>query len=229
LLHPFVPFITEAIHEEIGKQIPRHYELLLDDADLARIAAGESIAATPLITATWPKMHAPFSDETCDRDVNEVIRPIIIALRQARTEINTVRSKAKQPAIKSLPQAVIRADEALCSLVATSEALIQRLGAVEQLAASPVAEKPHRVRAHVADGFELYVPLADLVDLAIEEKRLQGELKEKQAALSRAQSQLANEGFVTRAAPEAVEQTRQRAADLQRQCTLIEQHLADLK
>src|SRR5207237_5652096 len=88
--------------------------------------------------------------------------------------------------------------------------------------------KPKHVRSHVESRFQLYVPLEGLIDLSIEAARLRGELDEKQAALQRARAQLSNEGFVTRASADAVEQTRQRAAEWERQCDLLQRHLADL-
>src|SRR5262249_53330208 len=122
----------------------------------------------------------------------------------------------------------LRASAATCAITRDNLALIQRLGGVETLEFGEETAKPKHVRSHVDALFQLYVPLEGLIDLAFEAKRLRGELADRQAALERARTQLANEGFVTRASPQAVEQTRQRAAELDRQCELVRQHLTDI-
>ncbi|MCK6482926.1 MAG: valine--tRNA ligase [Phycisphaerae bacterium] len=221
LLHPFVPFITEALWEEIGRRMPHHVELVDDDA-----AAGDGPRL--LIESAWPRPCPAFDDPACERAVEDVIRPLITALRQAKTDINLARARGGQPAVKTLPQAVVHTDATTCTLISENEALVRRLGAVDALTIGPDAAKPHQVRSHVEERFQVYVPLAGLVDLAIEAKRLRDELGEKQSALARARAQLANESFVARAAPETVQQARDRATELERQCRLIEGHLADL-
>jgi len=228
LLHPFVPFITEAIWEEIGRRVPHQYELVAGDAALAKVRPGQPVPQPLLIEASWPQALPLFDDERCDREVSGVLQPVIQALRQARTDINAVRSRGGQPAVRTLPTCILRAGAEVCRILGESGPLVRRMGGVDAMEISAAASKPPRVRSHVAEGFELYVPLADLIDLKIEEQRLKSELAEKQAALQRASAQLANEGFVSRAAPEAVAETRARETELTRQCRLIEQHLADL-
>ena len=55
----------------------------------------------------------------------------------------------------------------------------------------------------MANGVEIYLPLADLVDLEAEAKRIANELAKAKQELERVQAKLANPGFVTKA-PEAV-------------------------
>ena len=229
LLHPFTPFITEALWEEIGQRIPRHYEVIAGDDALPWLATGQALPTPLLIETPWPCPHAPFRDDRCERHIGDVLQPIILALRQARTDVNVVRTRSGQPAIRALPQAGLRADEAVCAIVAENAALIGRLGSVERLEFGPATARPPRARSHVHERFQMYVPLEGLVDLAVETQRLTAELEEKRAALQRARAQLANEGFVQRAAPQMVQQTRDRAAELERQCALLQQHLDDLR
>ena len=57
--------------------------------------------------------------------------------------------------------------------------------------------------AAVTKGVEIYLPLADLVDLEAEAKRIANELAKAETELERVKGKLANPGFVTKA-PEAV-------------------------
>ncbi len=60
---------------------------------------------------------------------------------------------------------------------------------------------------------EVYVPLAELVDLDEEAARLQKEIKKFEAEVERAKKKLANERFVANAPAEVVESEHQKQAE----------------
>ena len=55
----------------------------------------------------------------------------------------------------------------------------------------------------VTDSATVYIPLDQLVDMAAEKERLEGELKKTESEIARAEGKLNNQGFVAKA-PEAV-------------------------
>ena len=60
----------------------------------------------------------------------------------------------------------------------------------------------------------VYVPLEGLVDFAAERQRISAELARAQEDLGRISKKLANEGFLSKAAPEIIEKDRAKAAEL---------------
>ena len=74
-------------------------------------------------------------------------------------------------------------------------------------------------------GVEVYLPLAGMIDLTAERKRLQGELDKAEAAVVRSQKTLDNQGFITKAPPEVVQKERDKLARLEEQARKLHDRL----
>ncbi|MCC6361408.1 MAG: hypothetical protein IT450_21970 [Phycisphaerales bacterium] len=156
------------------------------------------------------------------------MQEVIRALREIRTSLNAIRSQAKQPALRTLPAAVVRCDAATAALLDRGSAAIHRLGQVDAATFSADAAKPPQSLSKILTGIEVYVPIAGLADLDIERKRLTKERDELAGHLTRLEGKLANEGFVAKAKPEVVEAERARLEELKAKQGAIERNLADL-
>ncbi len=212
LLHPVTPFVTEALWEQL--------------AAAPRRGIAEMIAAEPLlVTAKWPVATPGDRDESVEQDM-EILKAIIRTVRDIRTRVNGLRPG--QPALRTLPKAVVRGNSRCCELLGRHGGFVKLLAGTDELIFAPDAAKPAGSMTHVHDAAEVFIPVGDLVDLGAERTRLRAEADEKQAAAQREADRLANESFTSRAAPEVVEKARQRAAELQQQAALLRQHLADL-
>ncbi|WP_313801051.1 valine--tRNA ligase [Cytobacillus sp.] len=82
LLHPFMPFITE----EIWQNLPH---------------SGESIT-----TATWPEVKSEFTDEKA-ADEMKLLVEIIRSVRNSRAEVNTPMSKKIKMIVKAKDEAIL--------------------------------------------------------------------------------------------------------------------------
>ena len=84
-----------------------------------------------------------------------------------------------------------------------------KLAGVESItlikAKSDLTEK---VVTQVINGFELYVPLGELVDIKSEIERLNGELVKVEDEIVRAQNKLNNQGFIQKAPKDLVEKEK---------------------
>ena len=67
---------------------------------------------------------------------------------------------------------------------------------------------PKQVVSQVIDGFELFVPLGDLVDFEQELERLKGELNTVEKEIARANGKLSNNGFLEKAPKALVDSER---------------------
>ncbi len=75
---------------------------------------------------------------------------------------------------------------------------------------------------------EVYLPLAQAVDLQQEQKRIQKELQAKQSLLQNLEARLQNEGYVSKAPAHLIEQTKQQRTEVKNQIAKMQQQLTEL-
>ena len=90
---------------------------------------------------------------------------------------------------------------------------IKQLGRVENLTIDAAVERPDGSVSVVAGGCTLYIPLADVIDVEAEKKRLQKELDNVSDYAASIEKKLSNKGFVDNAPEEAVEKERAKLAE----------------
>jgi valyl-tRNA synthetase len=191
LLHPIMPFITEAIWERLPHQA--------GDPEL-------------LIVADWPAVSAQAQDRAAEAEVAALI-DLVRAVRNARAE-------ARIGPAAWLPVDVFVPDALGATFVALKPA-IERLARAKPLERSAsiasIRQKVEGGLSVIAGDIEAVVrPAAK--DEAQEERdraRLERELDEAQGLLAAARARLANEAFTSKAPPAVVEGARARAAELE--------------
>ena len=185
LLHPFAPFITEEIWQNLPKT---------------------AAAPASIMIAPWPKSDAAFRNAAESARTKTLIA-IVSAIRNIRGEANIAPSKA-------IPQLLALSDDAAKrAIVESMTASIKQLAKVENVIVgdSSVA-KPAPCAIGVADGIEIVIPFADLIDLAAERDRLDKAIAKTRKDLEGSEKKLANPNFVARAKPEVVEAEKARVA-----------------
>jgi valyl-tRNA synthetase len=196
LLHPFIPFVTEAAWQHLPN-------------------TNESLCITP-----WPKVGV--IDEAAEADMGLIIG-LIRAIRNARAEYGV------EPG-KRIPAFIAAGDKR--DLLTKEEDMLVYLARLDdnQLRiTTSLAEKPLDALTMVVEGgIEIYLPLASLVDIEAERKRLRSELTPIEQGIGRAEKMLANQNFVTKAPAEVVERERSKLADLQVQAAKIRERLEAL-
>lgn len=171
LLHPIMPFVTEAIWEKIPHQ-------------------GESI-----VVADYPTVNESLTDTKAAEGM-EILKELIRSVRNIRSEVNTPLSKQITLLIKSN-------DEAAESFLKENTNYIERFCNPDELVISPEIEAPELAMSAVITGAEIYLPLADLINIDEEIVRLEKELEKWTKEVKMVQGKLSNERFVA-GAPEAV-------------------------
>ena len=189
LLHPFMPFVTEAIWQN------------LTDGEW-RVRDGQTIDS--IIFAPWPEPEGERDDEA--EAEMEVIMELVRAIRNARAEygVDPGRCIAATMVGGSRTDLLLDQREVLVSL--------SRLDP-ERLAIAPtLTQRPRQALALMIGGVECYLPLAGMVDLEAEREKLARELEEVADLISRSERLLANEDFVTKAPAHVVEREREKLA-----------------
>ena len=129
------------------------------------------------------------------------VMDIIKAVRQ-------IKSKTGASPSKKVDLFVITENK---KLLADCGDLIKKLSGVETINVITAKEElTEKVVTQVLNGFELYIPLGELVDIKAEIERLTKELEKTQEEIDRAQSKLNNAGFINKAPKDLVENERKK-------------------
>ena len=193
LMHPMIPFITETIWWRLNEVRPRRSLTDLVDAPPAPM----------LVQAAWPAAGAKLVDESAEKDFT-LLQEVIVAIRNVRNEhkvdvkkvISVSISAANEPTAQ-----VLRANQAMITLLATCELKQVQVGLGEIAAA---------VRASAA-GNDIY--LEGMIDADAEKQRLARRKEELAKQVATLRGRLGNEGYLAKAPPHLVEQTKKQLAE----------------
>ena len=202
LLHPFLPFITE----EIWQNLVQHMD-------------GE-VGSPALMVAEYPVAEADAYDDAAEAEIGAVVE-IVRAIRNLRAEFKI------QP---SQPVRAIVQESAMSGALQMEEAAIKTLAQVESLVlngAEAGGDSNDSVSLVLSSG-TVVVPLSGLVDLDRERERLVAELDDVARNLARLSNRLDDERFLSRAPEEVVDKERDRLAASQERHNRIEETLARL-
>ncbi len=204
LLHPMMPFVTEAI----WRNLP----------------LAEKDAAPSLMVASWPDAAAlaRFADPGAEASIGRLI-DVVVGVR-------AVRARYTIPPKRALDIVIRTTGDAENQWVNSEFGRMASLAGVGEFdAGHRLPTKPAHSATVLASGMEIYIPLEGLVDFDAERERLAKERDKAAVELEppRARS-CRNEGFLAKAAPEIVEKDRARADELGDQLALIDAQLVEL-
>ena len=142
-----------------------------------------------LIRAQFPKYNPKFAFRK-DRDAIESIKEIVKAIRNIKSETGAAPSAKIDVYFVTEKKALIEGGKIYFNRLAN----VKDVMFVESK--DEIGEK---TVSKILAGFELYVPLGELVDYDKELARLKGELEKAENEIARANGKLANAGFVAKA------------------------------
>lgn len=182
LLHPYMPFITE----EIWQQLPHPDE------------ERESI-----MVADYPEARPELVDEGAVREM-ERIKEVITGVRNIRGEMGVLP-------LTFVDVILITEDEEAASCLREHMQFVKDLARVREVKILVRGERPRAAATALADGVEVFVPLHGLVeDPQKEQQRLTKELKKLLGDLELTQRKLANDNFLKKAPIEVVNKEREK-------------------
>jgi len=201
LLHPLMPFVTEALWQELPK------------------AAG---APPSIMLARFPTAADGRPDDRARAQAAQLME-VIAAVRAIRAEYNV--APAKGIAVHAHTD-----DEGLVELLSTSEPLLAALARVDAVSIAPTGSaRPRGSATAVIGDAELLVPLKGVVDLDAERLRLGKEKARLEKDVELAERKLGNEKFVSRAPAEVVAKERDRANEARAKLVRVDEALARLE
>jgi len=215
LLHPFTPFVTEALWGHLKAAVIQRY----GEGNAAFTPAGGWPEA--LIVAPWPESGDKEGWEDDKVAQFAAFQEVVRAIRNVRAE------KKVKPAVKI--GATIAAGEYTAALQSLSKPLaaLARLDPAHLTIVEHLAERPENSVALVAGAVEIFLPLADLIDPAEEQARLEKELAEVEGQIARLEKLLAGP-FAEKAPPPVVQKERDKLAAAQTQAEKLRRQLRAL-
>ncbi len=209
IMHPFMPFITEGLFEELKK--------MAFERGLKSIAQAENSDA--LIIGKWPEAKdlSKLRDIEIESEIDE-IQAVIKSIREIRSQHNAAPSTKLE--------AAAAAEGRQASLLERNKHLVARLAGLESL---EVAAQIHRGKATASSVLgDLEIFVHNIIDAEAERRRLEKQKQTLIKGIKPIEGKLANENFLTKAKPEVVESSRQRLAELKDQLAAVEKLIDDL-
>jgi len=230
LLHPMTPFITEELWQ-------RRY-------------AG---AERPLIVSPWPEVDERLIDEAAEDELDWLVR-LITGIRAARSEVNVPAAARLSFLVTDAAPETRERLERHCEAISRL-ARLETIEGIGIATGGPTLGKPSAGQVHhlrgqdlttgtpalgspdaravpkgalqvVVDEATFAMPVADIVDLEQERKRLDKELAKAADEIRRFDQKLANPNFLDRAPAEVVEEQRNRRAEAEAMRARLEAALA---
>ncbi|MFN3668144.1 MAG: valine--tRNA ligase [Brevundimonas sp.] len=183
LMHPIMPFITEELWDKLAGE-------------------GAPRAEATLIGAAWPDLPDAFVDSAAETEIGWLV-DLVTEIRGLKAEMNVAAAKP--------PLTFVAPDATTSERIARHEGLILTLARVSGISTAEAA--PAGAVTFVSGGATAAISLAGLIDVAAERARLGKEIAAFDSDIGHVDKKLGNPNFVARAAPEVVDEQRQKRAE----------------
>ncbi len=185
--------------------------------ELWRQTAGERGRDNMLVQASWPDYAGLEASDAAD-EIGWVVRLI--------TEIRSVRSEMNVPAGAKVPCVLAHPGDQSKARATAWMAEISRLARLDSLTFAD--EVPESSAQIVLDEAVVALPLAGVIDFGAEKARLEKELEKTAKDIASIDGRLNNAGFVAKAPPAVIEETRERREELDQKAGQVKQAIARL-
>ena len=204
LLHPFMPFITEELWQNLCERKP-----------------GESIMVAPLGNAKTFRSIEGLSEE-CRANVESILSNTE-TLKEIIAGVRNIRASKNIPQKECLTLYFNGADSYECA------ELLKKLANVELADSELLSTLNAQLSTFIVGTTEFAIPMDAFINVDEEIKKLEADLQHQQGFLRGVQAKLSNERFVQNAKPEIVELERKKEHDALARIATIQESLAKLK
>ena len=201
LLHPFMPFVTSEIYENLVKY---------DDKEL--------------MVSEWPKSSKLLNYEKEENTV-EKVKQIIVEIRNIRATKNIHPSKKSE--LIFVPTKDL---EETSKQLKELEQMLLKLGFGNKITIKENSKNIDKNTINImVDGLEVYVSLEGLIDIKEEIERLSQEKNKMLSEIARCEKMLSNPGFVNKAPKAKVEEEQRKLENYKELLNKIETKLNEYK
>jgi valyl-tRNA synthetase len=198
LLHPFMPFVTEEIWQVLPGQRP---------------------APSIMVADYLPAASLPVNHQGAEKMA--LIMDVIKGIRNIRGEMNV-------PPGKQISAVLACKSPASAAVMEQGRDYIRSLARVDELRFGMEVERPAEAATQVAGEVEILLPLAGLINVAEERKRLEKEIAKIEKDVTLFNKKLSNEAFLAKAPPEVLEKDRNKLKDARGKMQILQDSLAKI-
>lgn len=174
-----------------------------------------------IMVASYPVAHPEFENHVAEQNMEFLIE-IIKAVRNIRMEVNAPMSSA----IDIMIQLDNSKDK---HILLDNRDYVENFLRPKSLVVDTNVVAPKLAKSAVIAGAQIFVPLAELVDLSEEIAKMDKEIDHLQEEVKRCKAKLANKGFVDHAPEAVIEKEKAKQADYESQLAGAVQRLKELK
>jgi len=169
VLHPIMPFITEEIWQRLP--VEKKYKSIM-------------IAEYPVYNRKNLFKHS--------REKINLLKEIVYNIRNIRGEMNVPPELDAQVLVKTR-------EDRVSMVIEENREVIKFLSKLRSIEHGEEIAKPEGSASAVGSGYEIYLPLKDLIDIEKEKSRLTKELEKLEVEISKSIKKLENSDFITKA------------------------------
>jgi valyl-tRNA synthetase len=159
-----------------------------------------------LCLANWPQLKG-LAKKKADDEIGWLVKLI--------SEVRSVRSEMNVPAGAKVPLVIVGASKETKARADRHRETIERLARADAIRFE--AAPPKGAAQLVVDEATVCLPLAGVIDMAAERQRLGKAVASANSDMAKMNAKLDNPSFMSRAAPEAIEEAQERKAELTQQ------------
>jgi valyl-tRNA synthetase len=190
LLHPYMPFVTEELWQNLKSRLSADWQ-----------------KPDSIMIDAYPEANDDAIDQQAERVMDSIVE-IIRVIRDARAEYKVPNNK--------WVEAQVYAGELLADITPYSQAIqsLAKASPVTLLDRRQESTESKDVLVLVLKEAEVVIPMAGMVDLEAEKQRLQNELEQGEAELTRLEARLNDSQFLAKAPAKVVDKERQKLYNL---------------
>jgi len=152
----------------------------------------------------------------------DLLKEIVYTVRNIRGEMNVPPELKAKVLIKELGKEVR-------AVVEENREILLFLAKLETIQCEKGIEKPEGSASAVGSGYEVYLPLKDLIDFEREKKRLEKERGKLEIEIKKCRSKLENREFIEKAPAEIIDKEKERLEHYEANSALIASQLKSLE
>ncbi|NUF25083.1 valine--tRNA ligase [Bombilactobacillus mellis] len=174
-----------------------------------------------LVVAEYPQVH----EQLANTQAVAQMRILIMAIKGIRQ----MRADAHAPLSNPIDILIKTQNSSVQQILIANQEYLEQMAHPKSLQISPTVSAPKLALTAVIDGAQIFVPLAELVDITSEIQRQEKELTKLQKDIDFVNNKLNNSGFVKNAPQKLVEQQRTKLDSYKNRRDQIKARISELK
>ena len=174
-----------------------------------------------IMVAEYPTTHDELANQDAEVQMDRLIELI--------TAVRNIRNEAGAPLSKPVELLIKPANDDVAKIFANNQDYLQRFCNTSDIKIDSSLTAPKLAMSAVITNAEVFIPMAELVDLDEERQRMEKEIAKLQKEVDRSAKKLGNEKFVANAPEKVVNAEKQKAAEWQDKLAAAKERLESLK